>query len=160
METPPLLINVTHNQQGSGAILHINCPSDGRVEGWMVSREEANTQTKNLWFGKLGCLLKLHGGIECKWPYSSIETDTNMQHPPDIFNDPWDYKISDFPEGYKLFSVERQAQGENTPHKDYYLCGMSFLLLSMYNFTDKSFRQTQGLQITTRILSPPALVTQ
>lgn len=125
----------------------------------MVDRQEAGTQAKNLWLWKLGCLLKIHGNIECQWPYSSMEADTNMQYPPDTFNDPWDYKISDFPEGYKLFSMERQIQGENPPQKDYYLCGMSFLL-NVHNLTDKSFRQTQGLQITTRILSPPALVTQ
>ena len=114
----------------------------------MVDKEEASTQAKNLWLGKLGCLLKLHGGIECQWSHSSMETNTNMQRPPDTFNDPWDYRISDFPENYKLFSVERQAQGENPPRKDHYLCGMSSpstcgTSLTTLSGRDKAYRSPQ-----------------
>ena len=126
MEGPPLHINVTHNPQENRAILHIDCQSDGKVERWMKDREEAREEAKNVWLGKLGCLLKIHGRIKCQWPHSSVETNTNMPLPPDTFNDPWAYRVSDFPENYKLFAAERQAQGENPPRKDYYLCGMSF----------------------------------
>lgn len=62
-----------------------------------------------------------------------------MPHPPDILNDPWAYTISDFPENYKLFAVERQVQGNSPPRKDYYLCGVP-LPSSMYNLTDNSFQ--------------------
>ena len=122
----PLPINVSLNQEANGAIFHINCESDGKMERWIEGGEEASTQAKNLWLGKLGCLLKFHGDIECQWLYSSMETDTNVQLPPDIFHDPWAYKISDFPKNYKLF-VEQQAQGGNPSRKDYYLYGMPFL---------------------------------
>ena len=125
MEILPLHINVMHNQDGNGAILHIDCQSDGKVERWMED-EEASTQAKNLWLGKLGCLLKLHGNIECQWLHSSMKTNTNTSLPPDTFNDPWAYRISDFPEHYKLFAVERQVQGGNHPRKDHYLCGKFF----------------------------------
>ena len=57
-----------------------------------------------------------------------METDTNILLPPDTFNDPWAYRLSDFPKNYKLFAAKRQAQGKDSDRKDYYLCGMSFLL--------------------------------
>ena len=62
-------ISVTHNQQRDGAILQIDCQSDGKAERWMRNGEEAGTQGKNLWLGKLGCLLKLHQSVEGEWPY-------------------------------------------------------------------------------------------
>jgi hypothetical protein len=124
----PLHVNATHNEQNDRAILHINCKSDGRMERWRGDGEEASPQTKRTWLGKLGCMLKIHGNIECQWPHSSMETNIIIQLPPDTFNDPWAYRISDFPENYKLFAVGRQTQVENHPRKDYYLRGMSFLL--------------------------------
>jgi len=65
MELPPLPIPVTLNQTGTGAILHINCQSDGQVARWMVDKEESDGWAKQVWLGKLGCLLKLHGNIKC-----------------------------------------------------------------------------------------------
>ena len=127
MEPPPLPIDVTPNQEGNGAILHIDCPSDGKAERWMENEEEVSTQTENSWLGKLGCLLKVHGHIECQWLYLSIRTDTNMLSPPDIYSNPWAYRISAFPSNYKLFAVARPAKGDNPPRKDHYLCGMSLL---------------------------------
>jgi len=95
----------------------------------MEDKGEGDAWAKQVWLGKLGCLLKLYRNIECQWPHSSMEPNTNMPLPPDKFNDPWAYMISDFPENYKLFAVERQAQGENPPRKDYYLCGTTLFLL-------------------------------
>lgn len=118
------LITVTLNQERSGAILHINCQSDGNVEMSPTNQEEGNTDAQKLWLGKLGCMLKIHQGIECQWPHSLKEANTNMSFL-DEFNDPWMYALSNFPEGYKFYGEERQAQGENPPRKDYYLCGMS-----------------------------------
>lgn len=80
----------------------MNCDSDARPTRWMRNHEEADNQAKNIWLGKLGCLLKLHGNIEY------------------MFNDPWAYRISDFPRNYKLFSVGR---GGKSSRKDHYLCG-------------------------------------
>ncbi|KAF9790947.1 hypothetical protein BJ322DRAFT_1216507 [Thelephora terrestris] len=105
MESPPLPMNITLNQEGNGAILHINCQSDGTKTRWVNNREEASTQAEKVWLGKLGCLLKLHGNIEY------------------IFIDAWAYRISSFPKGYKLFSVERKIQGSDLSRKDHYLYG-------------------------------------
>jgi len=132
MELPPLPINVTINQAGTKAILHINCQSDGKVARWIEDKGEGDAWAKQVWLGKLGCLLKLYGNIECQWPHLSMEPNINTTLILDKFNNPWAYTISDFPENYKLFAVERQvAQGENHPRKDYYLCGMVFFLLSV-----------------------------
>ena len=137
MESSPLLIDVTLNQEGDGAILHINCQSDGKAERWLEDGEEGGIQAKNVWLGKLGCLLKLHGGIECQWPCWLMESDTNILSHPDKFNDPWAYRISTFPTNYKLFGVARPAKGENPPTKDHYLCGISFSsFLSIHDLTD------------------------
>jgi len=127
MELPPLPIDVTTNQEGNGAIFHIDCQSDGKAERWIEDEEEVSTQAENLWLGKLGCMLKVHGRIKCEWPCLSIETDTNVVPPPDKFNNPWAYRISTFPANYKLFAVARKADGDNFPRKDYYLYGMPSL---------------------------------
>jgi len=123
MELPPLPISVTLNQKSTGAILHINCQSDGKATREREDREEGHLQAKQTWLGKLGCLLKIYGEIECQWLHSSMESDTNISLLPDTFNDPWAYSISDFPEHYKFFAVERRAKGNDPPRKDYYLCG-------------------------------------
>ena len=60
-------------------------------------------------------------------------TNTNLSHPPDIFNNPWSYRIADFPENYKLFVKERKVDGNNYPQKDHYLHGGSPPSPSMYN---------------------------
>jgi len=104
MESTPLPIEVTPSHDGTGAILHVNFPSDGTSERWMEG-EEASTQAKQAWLWKLGCLLKIHGNIEY------------------TFNNPWKYMLSDFPEGYKLFAVARPPQGDNPQRKDNYLSG-------------------------------------
>jgi len=98
-------ITVTHNQERSGAILHINCQSDGSMTKWPQGKEEEHRDAQKSWLVKLGCMLKVYQGIKYK------------------FNDPWKYALSNFPEGYKLFAVERREQGGNQPRKDYYLCG-------------------------------------
>ncbi|KAF9788031.1 hypothetical protein BJ322DRAFT_600464 [Thelephora terrestris] len=116
MELPPLPINITHNQEGNGAILHINCQSDATTTRWMDNREEASIGAQKVWLGKLGCLLKLHGSIEY------------------AFNDPWAYSISNFPQGYKLFSVERETQGDDLSRKDHYLCGGKYKYRSPQEF--------------------------
>jgi len=69
------------------------------------NRDEASTQAEKVWLGKLGCLLKLHGNIDY------------------TFIDPWAYSLSGFPQGYKLFSVERKTQGNGLSRKDHYLYG-------------------------------------
>jgi hypothetical protein len=135
MELPPLPINITHNQEGNGAILHINCQSDATATRWMDNREEASIGAQKVWLGKLGCLLKLHGSIECQWLQPTAATIMNMPPNSDAFNDPWAYSISNFPQGYKLFSVERETQGDDLSRKDHYLCGM-FIFLYMQCATD------------------------
>ena len=55
--------------------------------------------------------------------HSPVGTNTNLFLPSDTFNNPWSYRIADFPENYKLFVKERQTEGNNYPPKDYYLCG-------------------------------------
>ena len=100
----------------------------------MDNRDEASTQAEKVWLGKLGCLLKLHGKIECQWLHPSMEPTTNMSPHPDEFNDPWDYSISSFPQGYKLFSVERETQGNELSRKDHYLYGMFIFLLHMIHY--------------------------
>ena len=56
-------------------------------------------------------------------PHSPIGLNTNSPPLPDIFGDPWAYRIADFPKNYKLFVIRRQKEGENHPREDYYLCG-------------------------------------
>jgi len=96
------------------------------MERWMGDGEESGGRQKQDWCLKLGVLLKLHGKINCQWPYPPVELNTNPSGSLDAFGHPWAYKISDFPSGYKLFSVERQAKGNDPPRKDHYLCGMFF----------------------------------
>ena len=129
MESPPLPINATLNQAGDRATLHISCQSDGRVARWMEDKEEGGGWAKQVWLGKLGCLLKLHRDIECQWLHLSMEPNTNTSPLPDILPNPWAYSISDFPQHYKLFSVERKTQRGDPPRKDYYLCGMILFFL-------------------------------
>ena len=129
MKPPPLHIDVTPNQEETGAMLHINCPSDGRRARWSEVKEEGSEQAKRIWLGKLGCLLKVHGHITCQWFLSPVGTNTNLSLPLDVFNDPWSYRIANFPENYKLFVKERQAEGNNHPQKDHYLYGGSPLPL-------------------------------
>ena len=126
MELPPLPINITLNQERNRAILHINCQSDATATRWIGNKEEASTQAEKVWLGKLGCLLKLHGDIEGQWLYPLAETTINILPHPDLFNDPWAYSLSNFPQGYKLFSVERETQGDDHSRKDHYLFGMFF----------------------------------
>ena len=105
---------------------------------WMEGKEEGSEGAKQVWLSKLGCLLKLHGNIKCQWPCSPMGPNTKLLLPPDMFKDPWAYRIADFPEGYKLFEVERQAKGNDPPTKDHYLCGIfiSFFLSPMHNLTN------------------------
>ena len=128
MEPQHLNIDTTLNQERNGAVLHINCQSDGKPRRWMEVGEEASWEQKMSWLVKLGCLLKLHGRVNCQWPHLSMEHDTSLSLPSDIFGHPWAYRIADFPRDYKLFVVERQAKGNDPPTKDCYLCGMFFLL--------------------------------
>jgi len=158
MKYPPLPINVTLNQDGDGAILHINCQSDGKKERWPEDKEEGSTQAKDLWLGKLGCLLKWHGDIECQWPHLSVEADTDVPSYPDKFNDPWAYRISTFPINYKLFAVARPAQGEDPPRKDHYLLGKSSFFLVCATSLTALFRWAPQVQISTGVLSPPTMV--
>jgi len=124
MIPPSLHFEATLNQEETGAILHINCQSDGKRAKWSKDKEEGSEQAKRVWLGKLGCLLKVHGNITCQCQFHSpVRTNTNLVLPPDIFNDPWSYRIADFPANYKLFVKERQTEGDNHPQKDHYLCG-------------------------------------
>ena len=122
---PPPYIEVSLNQEETEAILYINCQSDGKSTRWSKVKEEGSEQAKRVWLGKLGCLLKVHGNITCKWFYSPVGTSTDLLLSPDIFNNPWSYRIADFPENYKLFVKERQTEGNSYPQKDHYLCGGS-----------------------------------
>ena len=133
MESPPLVIEVTPNHEGTGAILHVNSLSDGSSKRWMEG-EEASAQAKQGWLWKLGCLLKIHGNIECQCPHCSMENPTAKPLHADAFSNPWCYMLSDFPEGYKLFAVARPPQGDNQ-RKDYYLFGMFYPPL-LYSLTD------------------------
>lgn len=90
--------------------------------------EEANTQAKQVWLWKLGCLLKIHGNIECQSLHCSMENNITIPLHIDKFNNPWHYKLSDFPKDYKLFAVARPPKGD-IQRKDYYLCGMFYFLL-------------------------------
>ena len=116
-----LSIATTLTQEGNGAILHISCRSDGKVERWRGRGEEASSGQKQEWLVKLGALLKLHGKINCQF-------NANLSLSSDIFSHPWAYRIADFPNGYKLFAVERKAKGDKLLRKDCYLRGMFFLL--------------------------------
>jgi hypothetical protein len=124
MEIPPLHMNITLNQEGNGAIFHINCQSDGERTKWKEDKEEAGENALGDWLNTLGCLLKIHGTTDCQWPYSSVEPDTNLLLAPDMFSDPWVYSISNFPKNYKLFTLERKRVGDSPPKKDHYLYGM------------------------------------
>ena len=156
MESQPFQINITLNQEGNGALLHANPKSDARASRWPMGYEEAESQAKQVWLGKLGCLLKLHGNIKCQWSSSPRGTNTNIQHCSDTFNDPWAYKISDFPENYKLFSAGRRG---SPLRMDHYLHGMFFLLLNMLSNQQLPSRWKTCIQITTGVLPPLALVT-
>ena len=70
----PLHIEVTLNNEETGAILHINCQSDGKRARWsnLKDKEEGSEQAKRGWLGKLGCLLKVHGNITCEWFHSTV----------------------------------------------------------------------------------------
>jgi hypothetical protein len=161
-QSPPLLINAIPNHNGTGAILHINFPSDGKEGRWMEDEEESDAQAKQQWLRKLGCLLKIHGNIECQclWPHLPVNTTTTRPLHPDTFNNPWKYTISDFPEGYQLFSVERETRREGGPRRDHYLCGVYFYLPSICSLTDdfSLFRWKTQIPISPRVLPPPALV--
>ena len=88
--------------------------------------EEESREQKQVWLVKLGCLLKLHGNIkEGEWFDLLLEPNVGLILPPDMFGDPWAYRISDFPMNYKLFTVKRQPKGDSPPMRDGYLCGMS-----------------------------------
>jgi len=100
----------------------------------MEDGEEDTAQAKEGWLWKLGCLLKLHGNIECQWPHPLGEANTNSLLPSDMFNDPWAYKISGFPDNYKLFAVERKAGQDGSIRRDYYLCGMFLPLYCVYPY--------------------------
>ena len=151
-------ITVTHNQEKSGAILHINCQSDGSMTRWTQGKEEAPRNAQKLWLAKLGCMLKVYQGIKCQWPHSLKETNTNMSFL-DEFNDPWEYALSTFPEGYKLFAVERQKQGGSPPRKDYYLYGMCLPSSISATSLITPSRWKEQIQISTGILSSCTLVT-
>ena len=137
--SPPLPIHVTLNNSRTGAILHINLQSDGKEERWMEDEQESDPQAKQHWLRKLGCLLKVHGDIECQWPHPPVNTTTTRPLHPDTFNNPWKYTISDFPEGYQLFSVEREIRRKGGPRKDHYLCGVFFFIPSICSLTDGFF---------------------
>lgn len=128
IESPPLKIEVTPSLDKTGAIFHINCQSDGSSQRW-TGGEEASTQAKQSWLWKLGCLLKIHGNIQCQNPQCSMGNTTALPLHSDQFNNPWDYKLSDFPAGYKLFAVARPSTNDNPQRKDYYLHGICFFLL-------------------------------
>ena len=130
----PLPVNITLNQEGNQAILHINCQSDGNKGKWMKNKEESSEQAKRVWLGKLGCQLVIHQEVECQWFYSSVELNTEMLLSTDILNNPWDYKIADFPKNYKLFVVERKAEGKKPPRTDHYLCGMFFFVFCIWPY--------------------------
>jgi hypothetical protein len=68
METPPLHTSVTLNQEGTGAIFHINCQSDGKRGMWMMDKEEADEEATKLWLVKLGCQLRAHWSTDCQCP--------------------------------------------------------------------------------------------
>ena len=137
-QSPPLPVRITLNQEGTEAILHFNCQSDGRVERWLEDKEESSDQAKQVWLSKLGCLLRVHWDFECQWFDSPVELNTNTL-PLDKFNDPWAYRIADFPKNYKLFAVGRQTGGDNSPREDHYLCGM-FLSLFCITLLTISFQ--------------------
>ena len=141
LPSPSLTIITTLNQKGTGATLHINSQSDGRVGRWMEDAEESGEEQQRTWLVKLGVLLKQHGNIKCQWPYyQQEEPDTYLSPPSNTFNNPWAYRIANFPRGYKLFFVERPTQGDDLPRRDYYLCGIiSFSLSSKHNITDCFF---------------------
>lgn len=132
IELPPLTIEVSPSHNRAGAIFHVNCPSDGSSQRW-VEREEASTQAKQGWLWKLGCLLKVHGNIECQNLQHLMGNTTHLPFHSDKFNNPWDYTLSDFPTGYKLFAVARSSTNDNPQRKDYYLCGMCYLFLLWFS---------------------------
>ena len=122
VEPQSLNISTAFNEEGNGAILHINCQSDGKMERWKGYKEEASSGQKQEWLVKLGALLKLHGRINCQW-----EPNSNVPQSLDIFSHPWSYRIADFPGNYKLFVRGRNAKEDILPRKDCYLCGMLFI---------------------------------
>jgi hypothetical protein len=109
----------------------------------MEEEEESSKQAKQVWLGKLGCMLKLHANIEGQWVYTSMEPNINLSLHPDpfMFSNPWAYTIPEFPKNYKLFAVERATEGGDLPRKDHYLCGIVlFFLSSVYYLTNHSFQ--------------------
>jgi hypothetical protein len=127
-ESQSLTIEVSPSLDETGATLQINCPSDGSSQMWMEG-EEASRQAKQGWLCKLGCLLKIHGNIKCQCSQCSTKNTATLPPHTDTFNNPWHYRLSDFPNGYKLFAVARPATDDNHQRKDYYLCGMFYCFL-------------------------------